>query len=216
MATLPCVAAGWLWCSGYGLVSTLACGPYLPVCVLQDSGAEEEKSGVATVKKPSPSKARKKKLNKKGRKMAGRKRGRPKKMSAASAERKSKKSQSALDLLHSPPPAPPSASPQGKPLSLLHGRVGMIPAHPSAHSHDCGTLPCARPAATNWEELSVDLDPIAVSNSRFEKFVFHSSVGPWLVADGGPLSLLQMRTGHLTAHSTSYLRAHSCTHPTHC
>ncbi|XP_055463802.1 histone-lysine N-methyltransferase, H3 lysine-79 specific isoform X1 [Psammomys obesus] len=77
-----------------------------------DSGAEEEKSGVATVKKPSPSKARKKKLNKKGRKMAGRKRGRPKKMSAASAERKSKKSQSALDLLRSPPPAPPSASPQ--------------------------------------------------------------------------------------------------------
>lgn len=96
--------------------------------VLQDSGAEEEKSGVATVKKPSPSKARKKKLNKKGRKMAGRKRGRPKKMSAASAERKSKKSQSALDLLRSPPPAPPSASPQGESLSVLHGRVGVSPA----------------------------------------------------------------------------------------
>ncbi|XP_020761617.2 histone-lysine N-methyltransferase, H3 lysine-79 specific isoform X2 [Odocoileus virginianus] len=65
-----------------------------------DSGAEEEKAGTAAVKKPSPSKARKKKLNKKGRKMAGRKRGRPKKMSATNPERKPKKTQSALDLLH--------------------------------------------------------------------------------------------------------------------
>lgn len=133
MATLPCVAAGWLWCSGYGLVSTLACGPYLPVCVLQDSGAEEEKSGVATVKKPSPSKARKKKLNKKGRKMAGRKRGRPKKMSAASAERKSKKSQSALDLLHSPPPAPPSASPQDA-YRAPHSPFYQLPPSTQLHS----------------------------------------------------------------------------------
>ncbi|KAM5190902.1 histone-lysine N-methyltransferase, H3 lysine-79 specific isoform 3-T5 [Callospermophilus lateralis] len=67
----------------------------------RDSGAEEEKAGVTTVKKPSPSKARKKKLNKKGRKMAGRKRGRPKKMNTANPERKPKKNQSALDLLHS-------------------------------------------------------------------------------------------------------------------
>ncbi|XP_004865945.1 histone-lysine N-methyltransferase, H3 lysine-79 specific isoform X2 [Heterocephalus glaber] len=65
-----------------------------------DSGAEEEKTGVTTVKKPSPSKARKKKLNKKGRKMAGRKRGRPKKMNTANPERKPKKNQTALDLLH--------------------------------------------------------------------------------------------------------------------
>ncbi|XP_010826728.1 PREDICTED: histone-lysine N-methyltransferase, H3 lysine-79 specific [Bison bison bison] len=65
-----------------------------------DSGAEEEKAGTATVKKPSPSKARKKKLNKKGRKMVGRKRGRPKKMSATNPERKPKKTQSSLDLLH--------------------------------------------------------------------------------------------------------------------
>ncbi|KAJ1060156.1 hypothetical protein K5549_004594 [Capra hircus] len=65
-----------------------------------DSGAEEEKAGTAAVKKPSPSKARKKKLNKKGRKMVGRKRGRPKKMSATNPERKPKKTQSALDLLH--------------------------------------------------------------------------------------------------------------------
>ncbi|XP_053436929.1 histone-lysine N-methyltransferase, H3 lysine-79 specific isoform X2 [Nycticebus coucang] len=65
-----------------------------------DSGAEEDKVGATATKKPSPSKARKKKLNKKGRKMAGRKRGRPKKMNTANPERKPKKNQTALDLLH--------------------------------------------------------------------------------------------------------------------
>ncbi|XP_059243598.1 histone-lysine N-methyltransferase, H3 lysine-79 specific, partial [Mustela nigripes] len=75
-----------------------------------DSGAEEEKAGATTIKKPSPSKARKKKLNKKGRKMAGRKRGRPKKMSTANPERKPKKSQTALDLLHAQA-APQTAAP---------------------------------------------------------------------------------------------------------
>eukprot|EP00070_Physeter_catodon_P049672 XP_028356566.1 histone-lysine N-methyltransferase, H3 lysine-79 specific isoform X4 [Physeter catodon] len=72
----------------------------VPADTPMDSGAEEEKAGATAVKKPSPSKARKKKLNKKGRKMAGRKRGRPKKMSTANPERKPKKTQSALDLLH--------------------------------------------------------------------------------------------------------------------
>uniref|UniRef100_A0A8C5LCK1 Histone-lysine N-methyltransferase, H3 lysine-79 specific n=1 Tax=Jaculus jaculus TaxID=51337 RepID=A0A8C5LCK1_JACJA len=75
-----------------------------------DSGAEEEKAGVTAMKKPSPSKARKKKLNKKGRKMAGRKRGRPKKMSAANPERKAKKGQTTLELLHTPTAAPTEAS----------------------------------------------------------------------------------------------------------
>ncbi|XP_077616738.1 histone-lysine N-methyltransferase, H3 lysine-79 specific [Crocuta crocuta] len=72
----------------------------VPADTPMDSGAEEEKAGATAIKKPSPSKARKKKLNKKGRKMAGRKRGRPKKMSTANPERKPKKSQTALDLLH--------------------------------------------------------------------------------------------------------------------
>ncbi|XP_007949257.1 histone-lysine N-methyltransferase, H3 lysine-79 specific [Orycteropus afer afer] len=72
----------------------------VPADTPMDSGAEDEKAGATTVKKPSPSKARKKKLNKKGRKMAGRKRGRPKKMSTANSERRPKKSQGALDLLH--------------------------------------------------------------------------------------------------------------------
>ncbi|XP_023500119.1 histone-lysine N-methyltransferase, H3 lysine-79 specific isoform X3 [Equus caballus] len=71
-----------------------------PVDTPMDSGAEDEKAGATAVKKPSPSKARKKKLNKKGRKMAGRKRGRPKKASTANPERKPKKTQTALDLLH--------------------------------------------------------------------------------------------------------------------
>ncbi|KAG8519153.1 Histone-lysine N-methyltransferase, H3 lysine-79 specific [Galemys pyrenaicus] len=72
----------------------------IPADTPLDSGGEEEKAGTTSVKKPSPSKARKKKLNKKGRKMAGRKRGRPKKMSTANPERKPKKNQTALDLLH--------------------------------------------------------------------------------------------------------------------
>ncbi|XP_042335815.1 histone-lysine N-methyltransferase, H3 lysine-79 specific isoform X2 [Sceloporus undulatus] len=68
----------------------------------KDDGAEEEKlPGANAIKKPSPSKARKKKLSKKGRKMAGRKRGRPKKMNVGNAERKPKKNQTALELLHS-------------------------------------------------------------------------------------------------------------------
>ncbi|XP_048353130.1 histone-lysine N-methyltransferase, H3 lysine-79 specific isoform X2 [Sphaerodactylus townsendi] len=67
----------------------------------KEDGAEEEKiPGANTVKKPSPSKARKKKLSKKGRKMAGRKRGRPKKMNVVNPERKTKKNQTALELLH--------------------------------------------------------------------------------------------------------------------
>ncbi|XP_075400826.1 histone-lysine N-methyltransferase, H3 lysine-79 specific isoform X1 [Tenrec ecaudatus] len=82
-----------------------------PADTPMDSGAEDDKAGATTVKKPSPSKARKKKLNKKGRKMAGRKRGRPKKMSTANPERRPKKSQSPLDLLpaqSTPQTAPPS------------------------------------------------------------------------------------------------------------
>ncbi|XP_066491780.1 histone-lysine N-methyltransferase, H3 lysine-79 specific isoform X2 [Tiliqua scincoides] len=67
----------------------------------KDYGAEEERNpGTNAIKKPSPSKARKKKLSKKGRKMAGRKRGRPKKMNVVNSERKTKKNQSALELLH--------------------------------------------------------------------------------------------------------------------
>ena len=99
-----------------GLSQSLHLWPVLHVGFHQDSGAEEEKAGTATVKKPSPSKARKKKLNKKGRKMVGRKRGRPKKMSATNPERKPKKTQSSLDLLHAQTVSrAASPLPQGEP-----------------------------------------------------------------------------------------------------
>uniref|UniRef100_A0A8C4XE69 Histone-lysine N-methyltransferase, H3 lysine-79 specific n=1 Tax=Erpetoichthys calabaricus TaxID=27687 RepID=A0A8C4XE69_ERPCA len=67
----------------------------------QDSAGEEEKSGsVATVKKASPAKPPRKTRLIKSRKMGGRKRGRPKKASASAAERKAKKNQAALELMH--------------------------------------------------------------------------------------------------------------------
>uniref|UniRef100_A0A8C9PG34 Histone-lysine N-methyltransferase, H3 lysine-79 specific n=1 Tax=Spermophilus dauricus TaxID=99837 RepID=A0A8C9PG34_SPEDA len=95
----------------------------------KDSGAEEEKAGVTTVKKPSPSKARKKKLNKKGRKMAGRKRGRPKKMNTANPERKPKKNQPALDLLHSQTAAPPGANACRSPHSPFYQLPPSVQRH---------------------------------------------------------------------------------------
>ncbi|XP_006869026.1 PREDICTED: histone-lysine N-methyltransferase, H3 lysine-79 specific [Chrysochloris asiatica] len=84
----------------------------VPVDTPMDSGAEDDKAGAPTLKKPSPTKARKKKLNKKGRKMAGRKRGRPKKMNTANPERRPKKSPSTLDLLHAQSAQSAPASPQ--------------------------------------------------------------------------------------------------------
>lgn len=80
---------------------------------IKDSGAEEEKP--ASVKKTSPAKARRK-LSKKGRKMAGRKRGRPKKLLPSASERKPSKSPSALETGHlqngPPPQSPTQANPQ--------------------------------------------------------------------------------------------------------
>jgi H3 lysine-79-specific histone-lysine N-methyltransferase len=106
-----------------------------PSSVLQDSGAEEEKAAVTTIKKPSPSKTRKKKLNKKGRKMAGRKRGRPKKMSTANPERKPKKNQTALDLLHAQTSSQTaSPSPQGEQPFPVPEVPGAPPCGVPAHS----------------------------------------------------------------------------------
>uniref|UniRef100_A0A8C0CXK3 Histone-lysine N-methyltransferase, H3 lysine-79 specific n=1 Tax=Balaenoptera musculus TaxID=9771 RepID=A0A8C0CXK3_BALMU len=113
----------------------------MPADTPMDSGAEEEKAGATAVKKPSPSKARKKKLNKKGRKMAGRKRGRPKKMSTANPERKPKKTQSALDLLHAQTVSrAASPSPQGAPYQLPPStqrrppeQLLLAPAPPALH-----------------------------------------------------------------------------------
>ncbi|XP_056430204.1 histone-lysine N-methyltransferase, H3 lysine-79 specific isoform X1 [Hyla sarda] len=80
---------------------------------IKDSGAEEEKP--ASVKKTSPAKARRK-LSKKGRKMAGRKRGRPKKLLPSAGDRKLSKSPTALETAHSQnglaPQSPSQANPQ--------------------------------------------------------------------------------------------------------
>uniref|UniRef100_A0A8C0JCM4 Histone-lysine N-methyltransferase, H3 lysine-79 specific n=1 Tax=Chelonoidis abingdonii TaxID=106734 RepID=A0A8C0JCM4_CHEAB len=100
----------------------------------KDSGAEEEKVGTNAVKKTSPSKAHTKKLSKKGRKMAGRKRGRPKKMNAANAERKTKKNQTALELLHAPTVSQtPSSSPQDA-YKSPHSPYYQLPPKVQRHS----------------------------------------------------------------------------------
>uniref|UniRef100_A0A667XEV2 Histone-lysine N-methyltransferase, H3 lysine-79 specific n=1 Tax=Myripristis murdjan TaxID=586833 RepID=A0A667XEV2_9TELE len=65
----------------------------------QDSCGEEEHPSLMTVVKASP-KPRRARLLSKGRKLNNKKRGRPKKAAVAAAERKNKKSQSALELLH--------------------------------------------------------------------------------------------------------------------
>lgn len=108
--------------------------------------------GTTAIKKPSPSKARKKKLNKKGRKLAGRKRGRPKKMSTANPERKPKKSPTALDLLRAQTASQTAAaSPQGEPATAPERRCGELSQHtwqePRAHGDFVelprrGTWPC--------------------------------------------------------------------------
>ncbi|XP_053556076.1 histone-lysine N-methyltransferase, H3 lysine-79 specific [Bombina bombina] len=87
----------------------------------KDSGVDEEKS--VPIKKQSPTKARRK-LSKKGRKMAGRKRGRPKKLASASGERKPVKSQNALETLH----------PQNVPVSETPIQSPSQDAYKSPHS----------------------------------------------------------------------------------
>ncbi|NXF72318.1 DOT1L protein, partial [Sclerurus mexicanus] len=99
-----------------------------------DSGAEEEKAAANSVKKPSPSKARKKKLSKKGRKMAGRKRGRPKKMSTASTERKTKKNQTALELLHAQTVSQTSSSSPQDAYKSPHSPYYQLPPKVQRHS----------------------------------------------------------------------------------
>ncbi|XP_071433955.1 histone-lysine N-methyltransferase, H3 lysine-79 specific isoform X3 [Pithys albifrons albifrons] len=100
----------------------------------KDSGAEEEKAAANPVKKPSPSKARKKKLSKKGRKMAGRKRGRPKKMNVASAERKTKKNQTALELLHAQTVSQTSSSSPQDAYKSPHSPYYQLPPKVQRHS----------------------------------------------------------------------------------
>lgn len=89
----------------------------LSLCVSQDSCGEDEQPGLLAVVKASP-KPRRAKLLSKGRKLSARKRGRPKKAAVTAAERKSKKSQSALELLHAKTIS--AAPPQGEPPAHSH------------------------------------------------------------------------------------------------
>ncbi|XP_019412595.1 PREDICTED: histone-lysine N-methyltransferase, H3 lysine-79 specific isoform X4 [Crocodylus porosus] len=100
----------------------------------KDSGPEEEKAGANTVKKPSPSKARKKKLSKKGRKMAGRKRGRPKKMNNTNPDRKTKKNQTALELLHAQTVSQTSSSSPQDAYKSPHSPYYQLPPKVQRHS----------------------------------------------------------------------------------
>ncbi|XP_074665003.1 histone-lysine N-methyltransferase, H3 lysine-79 specific isoform X6 [Strix aluco] len=100
----------------------------------KDSGGEEEKAAANSVKKPSPSKARKKKLSKKGRKMAGRKRGRPKKMNTANTERKTKKNQTALELLHAQTVSQTSSSSPQDAYKSPHSPYYQLPPKVQRHS----------------------------------------------------------------------------------
>ncbi len=80
-----------------------------------DSGGEERRSNLLMPVKQS-SKPRRAKLLPRGRKLGNRKRGRPKKApTPTAAERKNKKSQSALDLLHAKTLS--AAPPQGETLT---------------------------------------------------------------------------------------------------
>lgn len=84
--------------------------PVCPCVLQQDSCGEEDRPSLVTVVKPS-AKPRRARLLSKGRKLNNKKRGRPKKATAAT-EKKNKKNQSALDLLHAKTLS--AAPPQGQ------------------------------------------------------------------------------------------------------
>ncbi|KAM4611239.1 histone-lysine N-methyltransferase, H3 lysine-79 specific-like [Discoglossus pictus] len=121
----------------------------------KDSGAEEEKSG--PLKKVSPTKARRK-LSKKGRKMAGRKRGRPKKLPSTTGERKPTKSQTALETLHPqnvPAPQAPIQSPPQDIYKSPHSPYYQLPPkvqrQPSNHLLSSPTPPALQKLlGENW------------------------------------------------------------------
>uniref|UniRef100_A0A8C5P9J8 Histone-lysine N-methyltransferase, H3 lysine-79 specific n=1 Tax=Leptobrachium leishanense TaxID=445787 RepID=A0A8C5P9J8_9ANUR len=94
---------------------------------VKDSVVVEEKP--VPVKKASPSKARRK-LSKKGRKMAGRKRGRPKKLIPTAGELKSSKPQTSLETMHSQnvsTPQSPTKSPPQDTYKSPHSPYYQLP-----------------------------------------------------------------------------------------
>lgn len=116
-------------CKLLSTVSLRSCMPTLRIIFSfvssQESGGEEEALGALVPVKSSP-KPRRAKLLAKGRKLGNRKRGRPKKsIIAAATERKTKKSQSALDLLHAKTVS--AAPPQGT-FTSVHSHVLSVSA----------------------------------------------------------------------------------------
>uniref|UniRef100_A0A7N8Y929 Histone-lysine N-methyltransferase, H3 lysine-79 specific n=1 Tax=Mastacembelus armatus TaxID=205130 RepID=A0A7N8Y929_9TELE len=98
--------------------------------IYQDSCGEEERPSLVTVVKPT-AKPRRTRLLSKGRKLSNKKRGRPKKATVA-AEKKNKKNQSALDLLHaktiSAAPSQDAYRPPQSPFYQLPPKVQHYPA----------------------------------------------------------------------------------------
>lgn len=81
--------------------------------------------------------------------MAGRKRGRPKKMSSTNPERKPKKTQSALDLLHAQTVSrAASPSPQGE---LPQERPHAVPCHGGPCPLDTAPVLLPQPAGLGPE-----------------------------------------------------------------
>lgn len=100
--------------------------------VKQDSGGEEERPSLVTVVKPTP-KPRRARLLSKGRKLNNRKRGRPKKASVNATEKKNKKNQSALDLLHAKTlSAAPAQDAYRSPQSPFYQLPPMVQHYPSS------------------------------------------------------------------------------------
>ncbi|XP_069505615.1 histone-lysine N-methyltransferase, H3 lysine-79 specific isoform X2 [Ambystoma mexicanum] len=102
---------------------------------IKESSTEEDKTNTPLVKKPSPAKPCRRKLNRKGRKMSGRKRGRPKKQIPIIAEPKTKKSPTlepentnATPLVTPASPQDASKSPQS-PHFQLPPKVQRQPAN---------------------------------------------------------------------------------------
>ncbi|XP_076009056.1 histone-lysine N-methyltransferase, H3 lysine-79 specific isoform X3 [Genypterus blacodes] len=97
----------------------------------QDSCGEDERPSLISVVKPS-AKPRRARLLSKGRKLNNKKRGRPKKATVAAAEKKSKKNQSALDLLHAKTlSAAPSQDAYRSPQSPFYQLPPKVQHYPS-------------------------------------------------------------------------------------
>ncbi|PIN92263.1 hypothetical protein AB205_0070450, partial [Aquarana catesbeiana] len=172
----------------------------LPLKLMEDSATEEDKP--APVKKTSPAKPCRR-LTKKGKKMAGRKRGRPKKLLQSNGDRKSSKSPTVLEGLHlqngPPPQSPTQSSPQDScksPQSPHYQLPLKAQRQPSNQLMSCPTPPALQKllgqdsgqgpsAATKKEMCSL--------RKQIEHLMEQSSL-PHLVKDDPVVSCQKMMT----------------------